>query len=398
MILQILKDLRFYLRAALYKTLCNKFESSYFFFKEHKIKKAIEIFSSYMQKRFDLSIKDLININEQLYSNKSVDIKLQKEDFSHKDWTKMTHMLGTIGLINLSYYICEKYVKPEYVRCLLTDAEGDTPKFFERFSKELETYSQKISPDLKKKLKDKTVAIVGPAETDDNSKEIDSCDYVVRIGYAGPDTIPNKTGKRTNASFYARHKIKYMISNNFTNYFKSLEFMIIKDNHSRTRSIKNRMRKLTQSDLKSRIINTGVETEKIFYSVKPEHWFKQTGPTSMHEALFTILLCQPTVIKLFNINLYLKFNYQKNYILGDNETAASWTTKSEESSRLCRAIAFSHEPSTQFEFLKALYNDGLFKADPTFSKIMSMNTSDYINQLDKNHGEPTRNSLLNKYL
>ncbi|MEE4252206.1 MAG: hypothetical protein V2I38_16575, partial [Alcanivoracaceae bacterium] len=86
---------------------------------------------------------------------------------------------------------------------------------------------KRVDQNLKNLIHGKTVAIVGPAYSGDNKDEIDSFDFVVRMGYVGPQGFPDNTGQRCDISFYAPHKMRSIIANNQLGYLREIKLPVL---------------------------------------------------------------------------------------------------------------------------------------------------------------------------
>lgn len=230
---------------------------------------------------------------------------------------------------------------------------------------------------LESLLKGKSVAVVGPAQGEDNEAEIAAFDWVVRVGYSGKASLPEGTGDRCDLSFYAPHKMRKMVKGNKHDVLNELTLVVV-----------------FKTD---RYFNHGMKLEDIPVDRKrlvevPLPLFNLTKPNTLVKVLYNCLMANPSRIKVFNADLFLSANYPSGYIgnKGIVTTGSGW---SQEAKGLCRSFAVNHDPAEQIEFYKFFYGTGLFEADAVLSRVIGMNSVEYLDQLETRYGTPVRMEL-----
>ena len=230
-------------------------------------------------------------------------------------------------------------------------------------------------PMLSDFLQGRSLAIVGPSGGSDNQAEIDGFDCVLRIGYSGPQSLPEGTGERCDIAFYARHKIDHLIDTGQLEHLEVPKLVIVKKNPKK---------------LEKSLRAAAISPPQITYSTPPR--FPLSSANALVEALFNALLCNPARIKIFNADLFLTNRYPVGYIgnKGQPERNQPWGYSTLD---MCKSLALSHYPHEQLEFYKHYRALGQIELDATLEEIVSMPAADYTDQLDQIYGLPLRREL-----
>lgn len=242
---------------------------------------------------------------------------------------------------------------------------GGTELYFGRKNSAIEFYKKLLTP-LEKKfasyISNKSVAIVGPVNSGLNlGDEIDSYDIVLRFNYMGTEKLSqNSFGKKTNISFYIEARLwGDRIEPEKIDWMNELDWVIVDSPHSL-----------------DDISFTGVTKpiRKRYYAAHPfaNPMFKGAS-SGIQRAILDLMRFNVKKIKVFNTNLFLENNYDKNYPsrgkLGVKYFNFHW-----------------HDPLSNFVFLKRLQSFSLIESDEVLNKILKMSKQEYIEALELRYG------------
>lgn len=242
---------------------------------------------------------------------------------------------------------------------------GGTELYFGRKSFAIEFYQKLLTP-LEQKfasyISNKSIAIVGPVNSGLNlGDEIDSYDIVLRFNYMGTEKLSqNNFGKKTNISFYIEARLwGDRIASEKISWMNELDWVIMDSPHSL-----------------DDISFTGVTTpiRKRYYAAHPfaNPMFKGAS-SGIQRAILDLMRFNVKKIKVFNTNLFLENNYDKNYAsrgkLGVEYFNFHW-----------------HDPLSNFVFLKRLQSFSLIESDEVLNKILKMSKKEYIEALELRYG------------
>jgi|AntDeeMetagen681_2_1112603.scaffolds.fasta_scaffold00001_399 hypothetical protein len=230
---------------------------------------------------------------------------------------------------------------------------------------------------LRSHIEGKSIALVGPSIGNNNSEEIDSFDLVLRIGYVGPDSLPEGGGERCDIAYYQEHKVRGIKGSGKYEPVKSLDLVLLP------------LQRGTNSD-KEFLKSIGVKEEAIAELGALKFYFGSAN--ALVKVLYHVLLCEPRRVKVFNTDLFLSKVYPKGYI--GNKTrltdTGGWRYEDE---GMCRSFASKHNPLEQLIFYKELYRQGYFEADSILHEIINMSRESYCDRLDELYGRPLREGL-----
>ncbi len=211
-------------------------------------------------------------------------------------------------------------------------------------------------------VRNKKVAIIGPAQGDEEMKNIrDEFDIIVQINYLGNPLY----GIVPDVSCYNRalglqeEKLKQ-------EYMKDLKFMVFR---------------LTDSLTQQKYVDDGIAR----VNNKIHDIFGGNGALNMIQLIVTDLLYfKPEQIKIFNTNFYLaKEIYSNDYCSEFQELKYNiWYPFAR------------HNPIIQFEYTQMLYNCNRIDFDQIGTSVMNMNRDEYIKKLSKTHGIESLNTTI----
>ncbi len=207
-------------------------------------------------------------------------------------------------------------------------------------------------------LAGKSVAVVGPAPTgEENAAEIDSFDVVVRINYGGNDRLPdvNEFGRKVDVAYYNNECSDNINEMEDMAFFNDVDYAVFK-------SIKYHYQKKILSD------NRGRQ----FYS--PQELFVNGGSNMIPNILYDLMYFRPDRIKLFKVNFYLSSQaYYEGYQIA---------AKTDQSKKRAWYLFALHDPISQLNFVKSLWNAGLIEADDACQKALHLDSKEYITRLE----------------
>jgi len=249
---------------------------------------------------------------------------------------------------------------------------GGTELYFGRKNSAIEFYKKLLTP-LEQKfasyISNKSVAIVGPVNSGLNlGDEIDSYDIVLRFNYMGIEKLAqNNFGKKTDISFYIEARLwGDRIEPVKISWMNELDWIIIDSPHS-------------LDDIS--FIGITKPMRKRYYAAHPFANPMLKGASSgIQRAIMDLMRFNVKKIKVFNTNLFLENNYDKNYAsrgnLGVEYFNFHW-----------------HDPLSNFVFLKRLHSFSLIESDEVLDRILKMSKKEYIEALELQYGNKVEDEV-----
>jgi hypothetical protein len=203
----------------------------------------------------------------------------------------------------------------------------------------------------------KRIAIVGPAPSvGDQSKEVDSHDVVIRVGYRSDlQKPPSGYGRKTDAVFYNYWNSRKLGLGLYDSFIYGIPWVVVKREYRRPAGLQN------------------------YHVASPPFRSANQVPILVHDLL--INNCQS--ITIFGTDLYLggpKRSYEKGYS-GYIPERIWWEIQ-------------IHKPVLQHRFLRKAYlESGKIVGDERFLKAVNMSTKRYVRRLEKIWGSVTDNGL-----
>jgi len=213
-------------------------------------------------------------------------------------------------------------------------------------------------------LDNKSVAIVGPAKTDQkNAQEIDAFDTVVRLNYThvGKNLDEFYKGFKTDISYFSGEQVDYLIEKKNGQLPNDIKLACIKDNNMNRKKI---LEQFNPNKPIKRITNYNMFT---FYS----------SLNILPLVLLDILEANVKRIKIFHSDMFLtKIRspgyYPKEFNLGQKIDLKSF---------------LDHDPMSQHEILKKLNSHKKITGDEKFDKVMKLDTYEYLKKLEETYRE-----------
>ena len=209
----------------------------------------------------------------------------------------------------------------------------------------------------------KTVAIVGPSQTNNNNAaEIDSFDIVVRLNYSytGKNLDNFNKGFKTDVSYFNGEQIDYLISSEDYKLPQEIKLVCIKDNGT------HRKKKLQKSN-PNKIIRKITNFNSLnFYS----------SFNLLPLAVLDILQTNVKIIKIFHSDLFLSKIRVANYY--------PYTFNHNEDMRILRQKEsfLDHDPTMHHKLFQKLYKIKKITGDDEFNKVMKLDTYKYLKKLE----------------
>lgn len=211
--------------------------------------------------------------------------------------------------------------------------------------------------DFSNLIKDKNIALVGPAPTEYlNGNVIDSFEIVIRLNYHGSSLKKNvnKKGKRIDISYYNGENGNHLISKQY-GFLNKLKFIVFKNKYA------------------YKVISTSkyIHTKSRRLTYFP---FEFVGDWNMVQiAILDLLIYNPGKLKLFNVTFFISsINYEQNYQLDYQKIRPledDW-----------KAIT-KHNQITQLQLIRNLHNYKKIVLDSEILNIINLDENEYLNQL-----------------
>ncbi|WP_146049532.1 hypothetical protein [Alkalispirochaeta sphaeroplastigenens] len=283
--------------------------------------------------------------------------------------------------------LLEKSEKNEFARCI----EKINEKFFEE--KEIFSHLNSILHDKAVELfeandksffenvQNKSVAIVGPAKTDQNDAfHIDQSDFVVRCNYrsSGVGVDPVHKGLRCDASYFNGEQARFIYeSPRLDDWPDEIRWIVCKG--------EKKLEKMV-SRLKIHFKECG--TEDIFlpldrYLKRVEKGLFSGSLNAIPNIVLDILRFCPSEVIIFHADLMLSIGRLKGYY------PDAWERDKDEKmkSSFLKGIAREHDPLTQYWILNRLWCAGRLKGDSRFNEVMGLGQKEYMRQLQQIYGD-----------
>ncbi len=216
---------------------------------------------------------------------------------------------------------------------------------------------------FKKLVEGKTIAIVGPAPSNDQTgKEIDSFDIVIRINYRGKDKLGDtkEFGSRTDISYYNNYDSNIIHQEKKFFFLEDLKACVFKEIKYPFQSKLQKLGRAHKMNIPHLIFN-GFSLQGI-------------------NIIYDVLHYCPSKIKVFKNNLFLNKNsYYKNYRSSHLDAMGHQSSKKINE----RFVSFSaHDLVSHFEFLKNIFSDKNIQADNDMKNVLKMDINRYLKNIE----------------
>ena len=202
-------------------------------------------------------------------------------------------------------------------------------------------------------VNNKNIAIIGPINDEKFSvNQLDKFDIIIRMNFQGFDFLTEKNRQlgRNYVSYYNPHKIRNFIETNNL-IFNELDYTVVKNKQDKNKLI-------------SHLGKTRIRVAKCYDD------FAFIGIYNMTQVIIQDLLhFSPNLIGVFNINLFTKLNYQKNYQLS--------TTNTLQALRL-------HDPKSQINLLKNISINNDITFDNPLNQILRYSDVQFLTKIQNN--------------
>ena len=215
-----------------------------------------------------------------------------------------------------------------------------------------------IDESLKNFFFNKNVAIVGPAlSKDKNAAEIDKYDIVVRINQIDQSNLSNiSKGKKIDIIYLNGTKTEEIIK------LKNLEF------------IKKAKAVIFKTDGYVKFFKR-LNFDNVYKNINIDRYMMIGISNMLPYILFEILVCNPKSIKIFDNDFLVNPKRVKNYEKHNLDQKSKFLS-----------IIFQHDPLSQFNFVKFLYNaSNVVKGDKKFTKVINLDQKKFLSKLEKSY-------------
>lgn len=207
-------------------------------------------------------------------------------------------------------------------------------------------------------IKDKSIAVVGPAPSKVNYNcEIDSSDFVVRLNYKGQIYRPeDNKGTKINCSYYNGEYSREIFLDNHFQIDKPIYY-----------NFKSNFKRIIK-----KITDLGNARKIEYFRVEFDGSFNMIQLT-----ILDLLKFKPKLINLYGTNFFLsKKSHSESYI--NDFSNKDFYSK-------CKTFTL-HNPIIQFRTIKNLSKLGLIEANDELNKILSMDETIYLKKFDDLYG------------
>jgi len=232
--------------------------------------------------------------------------------------------------------------------------------FFEDIN--IKIRSDKDQEDFINFLKNKNIAIVGPAAIENNNaSEIDSYDVVIRLNYtfSGKNLDEFHKGLKVDISYYNGEQIDHIIKNNNCRLPADLAMICIKDNSFK------RFEKIKKVNPKKIIKKVTNYNALNFYS----------SLNLLPITLLDILASDVKSIKVFHSDLFITTMRNSNYY------PRAFKREKLKQTKVLKESFLNHDPMMHHILLKRIYQNSKIIGDDSFDRVMKMETHEYLKKL-----------------
>jgi hypothetical protein len=211
-----------------------------------------------------------------------------------------------------------------------------------------------LDEDFYNLIRNKRVAVIGPLEFDkDYSDEIANYDVVVELNAleSKRESAKKKYHGVPDIVYYNNSRLEELKKLNYDDIPDTSKFVVLKNPKH-------------QAALKRNV------SVRVLPQTTTLNW---NGSFSMMEnTIADLLLFNPSEIKIYGVNLYTSFNYDKAYGNEPPENLKKIT------------LNFTvHDIFTQYAFMHNLYNLGLIKGDDGFEKVLKLGRKGYVERMSE---------------
>lgn len=276
---------------------------------------------------------------------------------SHKSFDDISHRIA-YGLIYPNLKISSYFDRDKWEQCSkvysrpLINEKGNP--YYKRFFAGNSNAGKDLHQEYYNLIKGKRVAVIGPLVFDqDYRSEINDFDLVIELNAlkSTRDKISSKYHGNPDIIYYNNSRVKTLAENDFNNIPDQVKYYVLKTDKY-------------QSQLSSKA------SCRVIHQSKTLTW---NGTFSMMEcALSDVLLFAPSEVKVYGVDLYLSFNYDKSY--------------GNEPPQHIKSITMNftvHDIFTQFIFMRKLFDEGYIKADQRLSAVLKLDLQGYANRLSE---------------
>ncbi len=223
--------------------------------------------------------------------------------------------------------------------------------FFGRLDEEKR---QALNPGFYSLIHNKRVAVIGPLEFDqDYRDEIAEYDVVVELNAleSKREGVIKKYHGKPDIVYYNNSRLGELKKIHFDDIVHTAKYIVLKT---------PKHREALDAKLPTRAMP----------STTTLNW---NGSFSMMEnTVADLLLFQPAEIKIYGVNLYTSFNYDKSYGNAPPDNLKRIT------------LNFTvHDIYTQYAFMNNMFNMGLIKGDHTFNAVLKLGVNGYVNRMQE---------------
>ena len=308
-------------------------------------------------KIFDKKLLTLFFLKEKSIKKKIPVISLNNNDEYEK-------LYFYFKLLILKGWLSESYKVREYLvnynlkknKYIIEKINKTKKKYSQNYFKKMQKFII-YDKDLISIIKNKNIAIIGPANNDEkNASEIDKFDVVVRINQLSKENLNLRKGYKTDIVFLNGVKCDQAILENKLKFIKKTKILYVKNN-----GYLNFFKKIGFKNIK---ISSNIDD------------YMALGISNMLPfILFEILKYNPKKIKIFDNDLMLNPKRIKNYQRHSNYKAKDFLK-----------MSINHDPISQFNFVKYLFkNSKIITGDKYFLSAIQHNEISYLKKLEKNY-------------
>ena len=213
-------------------------------------------------------------------------------------------------------------------------------------------------------IKDKRIAIVGPAKTENlDGQEIDEFDIVVRFNQRNKNGLSHDIkGIKCDISYFNLEHINSLIDSGLSDWHKETNWLIV--NSDATERKLSLLFKAKSIPVKIRARNEGFNELSI-----------NTGYTALQKATIDLLQYNPKQIKVFHADFMITTNRYSGY------KPKSWSDDMK--ANFLNICYYSHDPLTQFLLMQNYYNLGRISGDRKFEEVINLSAEEYMLRLEK---------------
>lgn len=239
---------------------------------------------------------------------------------------------------------------------------------------------KKVDKEYYDYINGKSIAIVGPAKTDKkDAAEIENFDVIIRCNYKyeGVGVDHQIKGTRCDVTYFNKEQKQHLMNEDQVNWPTGIRWVVCK-NQEDAREVYEKI---------SLSINGSADSDPLFNyrsMINMNHVQFNGSLNSIPNIVLDLLPFRPKNVKIFHADLMLTVDRQKGYY------PEEWNRDNKMEKDYLKSSSRAHDPVTQYNLLRNLWDKDLIEGDERFNMVMSLGDEEYMRQMQLIYGNAGR--------